>query len=84
VALGWPIERVHTIDRDQGRSGARAQSRDGFERLVSEVVLRRAGLLLGLEVSRLARNDAVGSRKFSTTPVMPAPLFMGAVASFKN
>lgn len=58
VALGWPIERVHTIDHDQGRSGARAQSRDGFEKLVSEVVLGRAGILLGLEVSRLARNDA--------------------------
>jgi DNA invertase Pin-like site-specific DNA recombinase len=58
VALGWPIERVYTIDHDQGRSGARAKSRDGFERLVSEVVLGRAGILLGLEVSRLARNDA--------------------------
>ena len=58
VALGWPIERVHTIDHDQGRSGARAESRDGFEKLVSEVVLGRAGILLGLEVSRLARNDA--------------------------
>jgi len=58
VALGWPIERVHIIDHDQGRSGARAESRDGFEKLVSEVVLGRAGILLGLEVSRLARNDA--------------------------
>jgi DNA invertase Pin-like site-specific DNA recombinase len=58
VALGWPIERVNTIDHDQGRSGARAESRDGFEKLVSEVVLGRAGILLGLEVSRLARNDA--------------------------
>jgi DNA invertase Pin-like site-specific DNA recombinase len=58
VALGWPIERVHTIDHDQGRSGARAENRDGFEKLVSEVVLGRAGILLGLEVSRLARNDA--------------------------
>jgi DNA invertase Pin-like site-specific DNA recombinase len=58
VALGWPIERVHTIDHDQGRSGARAESRDGFEKLVSEVVLGRAGILMGLEVSRLARNDA--------------------------
>jgi DNA invertase Pin-like site-specific DNA recombinase len=57
VALGWPIERVHTIDHDQGRSGARAESRDGFEKLVSEVVLGHAGILMGLEVSRLARND---------------------------
>jgi DNA invertase Pin-like site-specific DNA recombinase len=58
VALGWPIERVHTIDHDQGRSGARAERRDGFEKLVSEVALGHAGILLGLEVSRLARNDA--------------------------
>ena len=58
VALGWPIERVHTIDDDQGHSGARAENRDGFQKLVSEVALGRAGILLGLEVSRLARNNA--------------------------
>jgi DNA invertase Pin-like site-specific DNA recombinase len=58
VALGWPIERVHTIDGDQGRSGARAENRDGFQKLVSEVALDHAGILLGLEVSRLARNNA--------------------------
>lgn len=58
VALGWPIERVHTIDDDQGRSGARAENRDGFQKLVSEVALGHAGILLGLEVSRLARNNA--------------------------
>src|SRR3569833_104721 len=58
VALGWPIERVHTVDDDQGRSGARAENRDGFQKLVSEVALGRAGILLGLEVSRLARNNA--------------------------
>jgi DNA invertase Pin-like site-specific DNA recombinase len=58
VALGWPIERVHTIDEDLGRSGAHAQSRDGFQQLVSAVALGRAGIVLGLEVSRLARNNA--------------------------
>lgn len=58
VALGWPIERVHTIDHDQGCSGARAENRDGFQQLVSEVALGHAGILLGLEVSRLARNNA--------------------------
>src|ERR1700694_1171909 len=58
VALGWPIERVHTIDGDQGRSGARAENRDGFQKLGSEVALDQAGILLGLEVSRLARNNA--------------------------
>ncbi len=58
VALGWPIERVHTIDSDLGISGAQAQNRDGFQHLVSEVALGHAGIVLGLEVSRLARNNA--------------------------
>ena len=58
VALGWPIERIHVIDSDQGLSGARAQDRDGFQRLVSEVANNHAGIVLGLEVSRLARNNA--------------------------
>jgi DNA invertase Pin-like site-specific DNA recombinase len=58
VALGWPIERIHTLDDDQGRPAATAEHRDGFKKLVSEVALGRAGILLGLEVSRLARNNA--------------------------
>src|SRR5882757_3301512 len=58
VALGWPIERIHTIDSDLGISGAHADNRDGFQQLVSEVALGRAGIVLGLEVSRLARNNA--------------------------
>jgi DNA invertase Pin-like site-specific DNA recombinase len=56
VSLGWPIERVITIDQDQGQSGASAADREGFQRLVTEVSLGRAGIVLGLEVSRLARN----------------------------
>ena len=58
VALGWPIERIHTIDNDLGRSGASSQNRDGFQHLVSEVAMGHAGIVLGLEVSRLARNNA--------------------------
>ena len=58
VALGWPIERIHTIDNDLGLSGANAEHRDGFQHLVSEVALGHAGIVLGLEVSRLARNNA--------------------------
>jgi DNA invertase Pin-like site-specific DNA recombinase len=58
VALGWPIERVHVIDNDLGLSGAQSQDRDGFQRLVSEVAMGHAGIVLGLEVSRLARNNA--------------------------
>ena len=58
VALGWPIERIHTIDSDLGISGAHAENRDGFQHLVSEIALSHAGIVLGLEVSRLARNNA--------------------------
>jgi DNA invertase Pin-like site-specific DNA recombinase len=58
AALGWPIERIHVIDSDQGRSGAHADHRDGFQRLTTEVAMGRAGIVLGLEVSRLARNNA--------------------------
>jgi DNA invertase Pin-like site-specific DNA recombinase len=56
VALGWPIEEVITIDCDLGQSGASGADREGFQRLVSEVSLGHAGIVLGLEVSRLARN----------------------------
>jgi DNA invertase Pin-like site-specific DNA recombinase len=56
AALGWPVERVHVIDSDLGQSGATAD-REGFQRLVTEVGLGRAGIVLGLEVSRLARNS---------------------------
>ena len=58
VALGWPLERIHVIDNDQGHSGSQAQGRAGFQQLVSEVVMGHAGIVMGLEVSRLARNCA--------------------------
>jgi DNA invertase Pin-like site-specific DNA recombinase len=58
AALGWPIERIHVIDSDLGRSGAQADGRDGFQHLITEVAMGRAGIVLGLEVSRLARNNA--------------------------
>jgi len=58
IALGWPIERVLVIDCDQGQSGASAAGREGFQRLVADVSLGRAGIVLGLEVSRLARNNS--------------------------
>jgi len=58
TALGWPDDRVVVIDSDQGESGASAIWREGFQRLVSDVGLGRAGIVMGLEVSRLARNNA--------------------------
>jgi len=56
VALGWPLDRIVTIDADLGQSGAHAAHREGFQHLVAEVSMGRAGIVLGLEVSRLARN----------------------------
>jgi DNA invertase Pin-like site-specific DNA recombinase len=56
VALGWPVEQVVVIDSDLGQSGVSAADREGFQRLVRDVGLGRAGVVMGLEVSRLARN----------------------------
>ncbi|MGI8873205.1 MAG: recombinase family protein [Egibacteraceae bacterium] len=58
VALGWPAEQVVVIDSDQGQSGASAADREGFQQLAAEVGMGRVGIVLGLEVSRLARNNA--------------------------
>ena len=57
VALGWSQDQIIVIDSDLGQSGASAADREGFQRLVTEVSLGRAGIVLGLEVSRLARNS---------------------------
>ena len=58
VALGWPFERVIVIDSDLGQSGASGADREGFQTLVGEVGTGKAGIVLGLEVSRLARNSS--------------------------
>jgi len=58
LALGWQSEQIRVIDCDQGRSGASEAGRDGFQHLVAEVSLGNAGIVMGLEVSRLARNNA--------------------------
>jgi DNA invertase Pin-like site-specific DNA recombinase len=56
--LGWPDDRIIVIDEDLGLSGSGSVARSGFARLTAEVALARVGLVLGLEVSRLARNNA--------------------------
>jgi DNA invertase Pin-like site-specific DNA recombinase len=56
--LGWAPEQVRVIDEDLGLSGANSVKRAGFVRLTTEVALGHVGLILGLEVSRLARNNA--------------------------
>lgn len=57
IALGWPTERIVVIDQDLGQSGASVVDRLGFQRLVAEVGLGHVGLVMGLEVSRLARSS---------------------------
>src|SRR6516165_10458360 len=56
--LGWTNEQVVLIDEDLGLSGATIAKRTGFTRLTPEVALGHVGIILGLEVSRLARNNA--------------------------
>jgi len=58
LALGWPAGSIIVIDSDLGQSGAQAVDREGFQRLVADVSLGKAGIVLGLEVSRLARNSS--------------------------
>ncbi|MGB7990758.1 MAG: recombinase family protein [Candidatus Methylophosphatis roskildensis] len=58
AALGWPQERITIIDDDLGLSGSSAHHRGGFARMAADVALGHVGLILGLEVSRLARNNA--------------------------
>ncbi len=57
VEMGWPADRIQVIDEDQGHSGATAQGRHGFHRLLAEVGLDHVGIILGIELSRLARSN---------------------------
>src|SRR5436190_11666159 len=56
VALGWPADQIVVIDEDQGLSGQRADTRLGFQRLLTDVTLGHVGIVFGLEMSRLARS----------------------------
>ena len=56
LALGGPADQITIIDCDQGQSGSTVAGREGFQKLVTEVSMNRAGIVMGLEVSRLARN----------------------------
>lgn len=58
VALGWAADQVVVIDCDLGQSAASAADREGFKNLVSEVGMGHSGIVMGLEVSRLARNSS--------------------------
>ena len=54
--FGWPADRVLVMDEDQGTSGKASENCNGFQRLLTEVALDHVGLMLGLELSRLARS----------------------------
>src|SRR5260370_43777 len=54
-ALGWSPARICVIDEDLGRTAAGADSRPGFQKLVTEVMMGRVGIVVGIEMSRLAR-----------------------------
>jgi excisionase family DNA binding protein len=58
MTLGWPPRQVIIVDEDLGRSGAESSAREGFKALVANVGLGKVGVILGIEVSRLARNNA--------------------------
>jgi len=58
VRLGWPRERIQTIDDDLGKSGTSAEARAGFQHLLAEISLTRVGLVISMDASRLARNSS--------------------------
>ena len=57
AAFGWPKQRIEVIDDDLGKSGTSSDGRGGFQRLIAEIGLGKAGLVLSLDASRLARNN---------------------------
>src|SRR5436189_2564154 len=63
VALGWPASRVLVIDEDLGRSAANAAARPGFARLVAELTMGHGGLVVGLDMARLARAGGAWDRR---------------------
>lgn len=56
-ALGWPEDRVVVVDEDLGRSGSGGERREGFQRVLADITAERVGIVIGLEMSRLARNS---------------------------
>lgn len=57
IALAWPRERVCVIDDDLGKSGSGSVARFGFQKLIAEIGLGQAGLVISFDASRLARNN---------------------------
>ena len=57
VALGWPHERIRVMDDDLGKSGSGSAERFGFQKLIAEIGLGQAGMVVSFDASRLARNN---------------------------
>jgi DNA invertase Pin-like site-specific DNA recombinase len=58
ISLGWPKKQVRVIDEDLAQSGASTSHRKGFTAMISDVALGHVGLILSIEVSRVARNNS--------------------------
>ena len=68
VALGWPAERVIVIDTDLGLSGASSVDRAGFQKLVAEVSMGRAGIVLGWRSRGWPATTATGTASWRSAP----------------
>ena len=86
--LGWPREAIRVIDGDLGISGSVTGQRDAFEGMVAEVALGQVGIILALEASRLARDNAPGTGCWtwpgSATPWSPTPTAFTIPALFND
>ena len=58
LELGWRKDQISLVDEDQGRSAKHTAGRDAFQKLAADVGLRKVGIIVGYEVSRLSRNCA--------------------------
>ena len=83
IALGWTVEQIVVIDSDLGQSGASAADREGFQKLVADVGMGKAGIVLGLEVSRLARNSTDWHRLLEICALADT-LILDKCDAFKN
>jgi DNA invertase Pin-like site-specific DNA recombinase len=71
MTMGWAPRQVVIVDEDLGRSGAESSAREGFQHLVADVGLGKVGIILGIEVSRLAATTPyadIGIRRFVPRP----------------
>jgi DNA invertase Pin-like site-specific DNA recombinase len=75
--LGWDQQQIVIVDEDLGLSGSSTDKRSGFARLTTEVAMAQVGIVLGLEVSRLARNNADWYRLRRTAPRSARGLHLG-------